>query len=262
MNVPNPPTARERFLLAGADPQLASDVRTRLAGRIRDAETVAPLVARARKATDAKDHGKAMTAWLEVFDAMDLGRALLFAARAAEDGGKWADAARLFARCGSRNDLSQEEQNEAASSLAHARSAIDAEDAARNRPRVADGGSLAGGILLGLGGLLFGGGIAAFVAADAEYDRIDSALETGRADPISVMTRREVLELETFAERWTTVGWLGLAAGAVGLGLGTWLTLREPPARGRVVPSPARSNVSFGLAPLENGGFVWARFTP
>ncbi len=261
MAVPNPATARERFLLAGADPQLAADVRTRLAGRIRDAETFAPLVTRARKASDAKDHAKAMTMWLEVFDAMDLGRALLFAARAAEDASQWADAARLFARCGPRSDLSQEEQNEAASALAHARSAIDAEEAARNRPHFTDSESLTGGILLGLGGLMFSGGIAALVAADAEYERIDSALETGRDAPISAMTRREVLELQTFAERWTAVGWVGLAAGAMGLGFGTWLTLREPPRRGRVVPPPARSNVSFGLVPFDDGGFVWARFS-
>jgi hypothetical protein len=256
MAVPNPSLARERYLRAAADPALETATRTKLAGRIQDAEVLAPIVERARRATETKRHGDAVTAWLDVFELAHLGRAILFAARAAEDGRMWADATNLLQRCAARSDLSQEEQSEVAAAVVRNRNAIAAEEAARRRPRPATTTSLAGGLLLGLGGALVAGGIGALVAADEEYGRLDAAILNRDEGPVSVLTRREALELGDGGARWTATGWSAIAAGALALGFGTYWVLREPTAD---TPRPSDTSVGVGFTTAPGGALLWAR---
>lgn len=220
-----PERAVERLEAALGDARLPSKVRAE--GLLETAKALAPLVARAR-AADAKGRADAAERWLEVHDANEHGRALLFAARALERHRRHAEAHRLYSLAAERGDLAAEEHAEidaARSRLARLMSA----SPAAPRPS-ASSGRTGAGVLVGVGSALAFGSIGAFLVAADRRDTLDGALASGPL--VTGMTRAEAKGLADEARAWEAGGWVALSVGAVVAGLGVWLlTEDEPRAR-------------------------------
>lgn len=220
-----PERAQERLEAALGDPRLSS--KGRAESLLATAKAMAPLVARAR-AADAKGRADAAERWLEVHDAHEHGRALLFAARALERHRRHAEAHRLYSLAAERGDLAAEEHAEidaARSRLARLMSAAPAPP----RPRTSSGRT-GPGVLVGVGSALALGSVGAFIVAAERRDALDGALASGPL--VTSMTRAEARSLADESRAWEAGGWAALSVGAVVVGLGVWLlTEDEPRAR-------------------------------
>lgn len=213
----------EAAIAAGLDKEVVADAQKRLAL----AKLLVGIVARSRELTKRKDYARAMSAWEEAFGVLPLGRFAILAARAADDGGRVMDVLRLARVAEASPDLSREERRWVASALARVTAPVVVPPAREASPASA----VAPWVLVGTGGALVLGGVAALLFGDAAWSDVHE-MKAGASDGVVFATTRAAAEQRAdLARTWTAVGWVGIAVGAVAAGLGVGWLAAEVPAR-------------------------------
>jgi len=205
---------------------LGGDVSANAEKRLALARVLVGVVARARELTKRKDHARAMSAWEEALGVLPNGHFAVAAAKAAEDAGRVTDVLRLARVAEASSDLSREERRWVASTLARVTAPVMVIPTSE-----LPSSTVAPWVLVGTGGALVLGGIVALVVGDAAWSDVE-AMKAGASDGVVFETTRAAAEERADrARRWTTVGWVGMAVGAVAAGLGAGWLAAEVPAR-------------------------------
>lgn len=215
-----PAVARARFEAAIAG-GIDGEARVDAAGKRELADTLAPIVERARALTKAADYVRAMRAWDEAFAVMPLGRFLVAAARAADNGGRDVDLARLVRIAEPRTDLAAEDRRWVASVIA--RTAPVPPVRVEQQPAVAPS-PVGPSVLVGVGGAIAVGGIVALLVGDDAWSDVRE-MKAGVTDGVVFSaTRAEAESRADEARAWTMGGWVGVGVGVVMAAVGGgWL---------------------------------------
>lgn len=232
----DPERARERLTAALTDDRLIEPARTRTNERLTLATKLAPIAAKARKATLEQHHQQAADLWQTAFALHPTGRIQLEVARSAQRA-KLPELRALLEALTTRTDLSLEERGEVADALNRL-----APPTPVTAPPKAD--TTTPWALLISGAALVAGGVTMVIVAADQRDDITTALRNTNNGIVTKMTRSEAKAEEATAN---TLHLAGLITGAAGLALtGTSIILFIDQARTPTPTAPPQTTWRVG----------------